>query len=358
MGRARVIGVIGAASAALVACSLVVDTSGLGGGSGASGSDAAPPAEASSDAPVSGSDAGVDAFVKRADPSWVQATDRGPPGRHSMGMAFDGTGLVMYGGTVGQNASVLSDTWRWDGTSWSQRSPAQSPRGTYGHVLLTGPNGAVWMLAGRTNDSSGFAWDGTTWSPLLGGYPTENTAMVAYDPDRKLAIVLDVDNTAKTLRHWEYDGAGFRKIALAVPPYRRGARMAYDSARKRVVLFGGRGPSDTLADTWEFDGAAWAARTPPTSPPERQGYCMAFDPSRNVTVIFGGTGGTGVGLLADTWEWDGNAWKEGPPGPPKRRSCALAYDPIRRRIVLFGGVYGVSGDGGYWNGAREDTWLY
>ncbi len=357
MRRARLLGVLGVVSAGLVACSLVVDTSGLGGGSGPR-SDAGALVEASADAPGLGSDAGADASVKRPAPTWSQAADRGPPGRHSMGMAFDGVGLVMFGGTVGQNVTVLADTWRWDGTTWSTLTPPQTPRPRYGHTIVERSSNGVWMLSGRHNDSSNFAWDGTTWSALPGGIPIDPTTQVAFDSDRKVAVVLDVDGAAKTLRHWEYDGGGWRQLPGAVPSFRRGGRMVYDSARKRVVLFGGRGNPEPLADTWEFDGATWTARTTPTSPPGRQGFCMTFDPSRGVTVAFGGAGGTGVGLLGDTWEWDGTTWTEGPPGPPKRRSCAMGYDPVRRRVVLFGGVYGVSGDGGYWNGARTDTWLY
>jgi hypothetical protein len=34
--------------------------------------------------------------------------------------------------------------------------------------------------------------------------------------------------------------------------------LAYDKARDRVVLFGGRkGWPDDLADTWEWDGVSW-----------------------------------------------------------------------------------------------------
>ena len=33
--------------------------------------------------------------------------------------------------------------------------------------------------------------------------------------------------------------------------------MAYDEARRRVVLFGGDGEAGMLDDTWEWNGRQW-----------------------------------------------------------------------------------------------------
>ena len=37
--------------------------------------------------------------------------------------------------------------------------------------------------------------------------------------------------------------------------------MAYDAARRRVVLFGGDDGTNRLGDTWELDGLNWAKLT-------------------------------------------------------------------------------------------------
>lgn len=341
----------------LAGCSLITSTDGLQGGGGA-----VLPADAGDAAVIDGggpppdggpSDAGADA--KRPAPVWELAAASGPGGRHSMSIAYDGTGLLLYGGTAGQNTTTLSDTWRWDGKVWSKLAPLVSPRPWYGHTLVTAKDGRVWMALGRSNDDKAFSWDGATWAPMLGGNPTDRTTAAAYDSDRGVLVALDTDNASRELRHWEYDGTTWRALPLATPPERRGARMVYDSIRKRTVLFGGR---ELLDDTWEYDGARWERRLTPTSPAGRQGFCMAYDPSRAVTVLFGGGAGGNAAVGAETWEYDGATWTKGPAGPPTRRSCALAYDPNRRRLVLYGGVYQVAGDGGYWNGARDDTWLY
>lgn len=59
--------------------------------------------------------------------------------------------------------------------------------------------------------------------------------------------------------------------------------MAYDSARGRVVLFGGQGSSDT----WEWDGNDWTLRSPNNSPPARSRHAMAYDSARQHVVLFG-----------------------------------------------------------------------
>ena len=51
-----------------------------------------------------------------------------------------------------------------------------------------------------------------------------------------------------------------RGCEVNAPSVRWAGMMAYDSARKRVVLFGGTTTgfqSTTLNDTWEYDGKDW-----------------------------------------------------------------------------------------------------
>jgi hypothetical protein len=341
---------------ALGGCSLITSTDGLRGGAPSStvdAGDAAPKdgADPGPDAPPP-SDGGLDATRPA---KWELVASSGPSGRHSTSMAFDGTGVVLFGGARGQGDSLLADTWRWDGAAWSKLDAFPSPRSTFGHTLLAAKNAEVWMLLGRSNDDTAFSWDGSSWAPKLGGNPTNRTTAAAFDSDRGVVVALDLDTTDRTLRHWEYDGTTWKSVAVVTPPERRGARMVYDTFRKRVVLFGGR---ELQNDTWEYGSGAWSKRSPATSPSSRHGFCMAYDPSRRLTVLFGGAEGGNTLVGSETWEYDGETWRRGPDGPPTRRSCAMTYDPKKGRIMMFGGVYPVSGDGGFWNGARDDTWLY
>jgi hypothetical protein len=64
--------------------------------------------------------------------------------------------------------------------------------------------------------------------------------------------------------------------------------MAYDAARGRVVLFGGRLGETFLSDTWEWDGNDWTPRFPVASPPAREGHALVYDELRDRVVMFGG----------------------------------------------------------------------
>ena len=122
------------------------------------------------------------------------------------------------------------------------------------------------------------------------------------------------------------------------PPVRYQHALAYDSARGKVVLFGGYGyPPYLLSDTWEWDGSAWNQRTPAVSPPARYDHALAYDSARGRVVLFGGDDSRYA--LSDTWEWDGNTWTQRTlaVSPPARSAHSLAYDSARGRVVLFGG---------------------
>jgi hypothetical protein len=133
--------------------------------------------------------------------------------------------------------------------------------------------------------------------------------------------------------------------------------MVYDAAHQRAVLFGGRGTTGLLDDTWTWDGAQWAKQQPVQSPPKRSHHAMAYDPIRERVVLFGGVTGTAT-LGADTWEWDGSAWTQitTPIAPPPRSGASLVHDPLRQRLVLTGGTdaplnYATFGDWWEWDGA-------
>ena len=112
--------------------------------------------------------------------------------------------------------------------------------------------------------------------------------------------------------------------------------LAYDSARKRIVLFGGYN-GRAIQDTWEYDGKNWAKINPTNQPSARCCAAFAYDATRKRTVIFGGF----PGYLQETWEYDGKNWTQMKPknSPSGRYDFDhMVYDQRRRRMVLFGGL--------------------
>jgi len=123
------------------------------------------------------------------------------------------------------------------------------------------------------------------------------------------------------------------------PPVLGEHSLAYNSARNRVILYGGNADGWPYADaTWEFDGTDWLTVTTSTRPNARYGTGLAYDPLNEVTVLFGGSDEDDT-ALNQTWEYTGTDWVQVFPttSPLSRTYHSLATNPISGTIYLFGG---------------------
>src|SRR5262249_34900973 len=140
------------------------------------------------------------------------------------------------------------------------------------------------------------------------------------------------------------------KAQVAVGPSpapRIHAGMAYDAARKVVVMFGGQDTReannslDSLSDTWEDDPAMRTWTMFPDnvfSGSNRSAVALAYDPIRKKTLQFGGF--ERDTNFSGTWEWTGASWNQlGPVHHPSARAfAAMAWSSQLGKIVLHGGV--------------------
>ncbi len=173
-----------------------------------------------------------------------------------------------------------------------------------------------------------------------------NRHAAAYDTARgRLVLFGGLDLVGGSGETWELDSSNWtRRAPASAPEARQGHAMAYDPTRAQVVLFGGSRAGVVLDDTWTWDGESWQRLAPELAPPARQLHRMAYDARRQVIVLFGGR--QGAGELADVWEWDGAQWSErtpSGPGPQPRDSHAMAYDAGREVTVVYGGVTSAAG---------------
>jgi hypothetical protein len=175
---------------------------------------------------------------------------------------------------------------------------------------------------------------------------------MCYDASRGVVVMFGghVDYNAGPVLGdtWEWNGAIWIQRTPAVSPSPRVYHaMAYDAARNRVVMFGGRDASNVaLAETWEYLGATWTQRTPAASPSARIDHEMVWDAARGRTVIF-----SGFQMGPDTWEWDGATWLNRAPvtSPSGRYAYGFAFDAKKSKVLLFGGYAG---------GQNSETWEY
>ncbi len=135
-------------------------------------------------------------------------------------MAYDAaTGnIVLFGGE--SNQAISSDTWTWDGSTWTKQAPATSPpaRELLRRWATTRPPATSSCSAATSSEQLGdtWTWDGLTWT----------------------------------------------KQAPRQPGGRPAASMAYDKTTRNIVLFGGLGlfggcqcEPGYLSGTWTWGGS-------------------------------------------------------------------------------------------------------
>ncbi|MCA8950065.1 MAG: hypothetical protein KDE27_11230 [Planctomycetes bacterium] len=191
-------------------------------------------------------------------------------------------------------------------------------------------------------------WDGVAWTRRISATepPPRGGAMLAYDAARRVVVMFGGGFLQPFGDTWEWDGVDWvNRTAATSPPAGGGYGMTYDPVRQRTLLV------TYTSATWEWDGATWTQRAPASSPPPRGGFALAWDEGRQRAVLFGGSDAFQTVFFADTWEWDGNNWSAGPAGPSGRTFCGMAYDSQRGRIVLQGGMAGPFQ-------ATSETWEY
>ena len=121
--------------------------------------------------------------------AWSQVLGPLPPSRRSAALAYDTVRqrLVLFGGTAG---SKLQDTWEWDGVTWTQRLPIVKPPVRSGHAMAYDRLRGVTVLYGGTTDPSNdilgdlWEWDGTHWTQRTPAISPglRTAAVMAFDP--------------------------------------------------------------------------------------------------------------------------------------------------------------------------------
>ena len=249
---------------------------------------------------------------------WTQVEDLGPGPRGGHSMAYDSTRnrTVVFGGNSG--GADLNDTWEWDGSSWTQlQNAGPGPRAFHG-TAFDAARGRVVLFGGQPLSGGApfqdtWEWDGENWSQLedSGPAPRSGHAMT-YDRVRQRTVLFGGAGTGAAFSDtWEWDGTSWRHVQDVGPRGAVGAAMVFRT--KVSTLFGGittsagAAPRELFGLTWEWNGAHWTARQDMGVGP-RLGHAMAFDSARGRVVLFGGvtvppeSTGAASSLKGDTWE--------------------------------------------------------
>src|ERR1700733_3508008 len=153
--------------------------------------------------------------------------------------------------------------------NWNQLSPANSPSPRETHALAyDATHGQVVLFGGFSGSYLNDTWvfNGTTWTnvtpanPANGPSPRSNVEMV-YDPATGNVVLFGGLFNASTRYNdtWVWNGTTWTQQSPAnSPPGRASASMVYDAATGNVVMFGGLSSSGQfLNDTWVWNGTTW-----------------------------------------------------------------------------------------------------
>jgi hypothetical protein len=137
-----------------------------------------------------------------------------PSGRSDASLAFDSATaqLLLFGGA--QTLGPLGETWTWNGSTWHQIGPAATPSPRYGAAL--GANGATpgLVLYGGSDSSHAYIhtetwiWDGRTWTQASPAHiPLSGFGGVAVATDAGLELF------GRTNREvWRWSGGDWHRI--------------------------------------------------------------------------------------------------------------------------------------------------
>jgi hypothetical protein len=279
--------------------------------------------------------------------TWSQETPAiRPDARADAGLAYDPArkSLILFGGTSMWGSNIYGDTWEWKDGKWAPLSPSSSPDPLYGHGMVTDTSrDKILLFGGQSNYA---------FYPV----PIPGPGGPAYRSPLRNEV-------------WEWDGANMTwtnrtpVASSTVPTERMYPTLAYDEGRKKLFLYDGSSYAYSfgqgLSAYWEWDplSRGWSLVDPGDNLDYGYTYNIAYDSIRRREIIL--TDATASSSSQSrTWELDskGPTWyvRSLPSAPPGHYYATMAYDSGRGVTVLFGGI----SNGPMGSTYSNDTWEY
>lgn len=303
---------------------------------------------------------------------WVdRSVVNGPAPRRLPAMCYDPIRnyVLMAGGET--QFGVSSETWSWNGTTWTQRGSAPTDLSA---VACHGGTNKVYGFALPSSSSSAqcYEWDGSNWInqtsiplswPGVGSNPY-GLLSACYDPLRGEIIVVVNGYSDYWLSYNSiaaFNGSSWRSVQLLSGTYPVQA-LAWDPTAGRILMsyndtefiqVGPTGYVREISRVMEWSGFGWNPRFVQQAPSRAGAMCA--DLSRGTVVTFDEimpfNQNTGGANLHHTWQLSASGWDQvvTTAFPIARQRHAMVYDPVRNVTVLFGGR-------NRFNSPMGDTW--
>jgi len=218
--------------------------------------------------------------------TWSQLAGGGPEPKQWFGMDYDAAtkSIVLFGGNSGPcdigGVGPENDTWIFNG-SWSRAAPGSSPSPRDSFAMAYDPaTGLIVLFGGEIWSTScschvyvneTWTWDGSTWTQQQpANSPSARVdSRIAYDSASGTLILFggSSGSSSSLTETWSWDGANWTQLSPAnAPTSRQGSTMAAHAQSGTDVLFGGVNQTCTtshgkttctnnyLSDTWTWDG--------------------------------------------------------------------------------------------------------
>jgi outer membrane protein assembly factor BamB len=250
------------------------------------------------------------------------------------------------------NGTLLSET-KLLGPSWSAPAIAD------GCVFLGTTNGTVSAFGSPGSACAPPASPKWVFLPQTTAPSSRDRSMMVFDGALRTVVMFGGRGSSGALGDtWEFRNGNWSAVpTVSAPAPRWGAAYTYDPATGAIVLFGGTDGSSTFGDTWVFNGT-WTNITSTlfVAPSARSGAAFGFDQVLAVLVLFGGENVSGA--LGDTWELSNGMWIPGTPliSPPPRWNATLSRETPNGSLFLFGGINGSGGIPDLWR-FSSTTWV-
>ena len=167
---------------------------------------------------------------------------------------------------------------------------------------------------------------------------------LVYDSARGRVLLFGGEGSGTNTETWALDPTlNWRKVEAPFDPNFTpvdNPAVVYHEAADSILLFGGEG---VFGDTNQLillnlSHLEWESLSPFASPKERRGHQMVYNSQDQIAFLFGGFSDFPslditrlYSLVNNTW------WHSSGLGPDRRFDHSMTYDSINNRVVLFGG---------------------
>jgi len=254
--------------------------------------------------------------------------------------------VVVFGGSGLCGTGVIADSafWSWNGRIWSPLPGVFPGRREDALLIFDSRRKVLVLYGGRASGqvySDTWEWNGSRWlrrsdETTTSPGPLEHAA-AAFDSARGRVVLFGGGSSDQKLHAtvWEWDGSRWSRHSAPGPSARVGHSMA--GGDRGVFMYGGFNEAGSLADLWKWNGATWE-QIHSAGPTFTEGMALVSAES-GLLVVGGGTGAVALGAPLKVWRFTGSGWSELPgTGPTVKVGSWVAYDVARRKLVLFGGA--------------------